>query len=147
MPLEFYMPTYIPLWCKTNFSFLEGASHPDELIESAHGYGLPGIAVTDRDGLYGIVRAHVKAKELGVQLLIGAQVTLNDSSIIVLIATNSVGYQNLCKLLSKGRLRSPKGPSTVSYREVCCHAKGLIALWGGQNSALVQAEDAQAYGL
>jgi error-prone DNA polymerase len=135
------MSTYIPLWCKTNFSFLEGASHPDELIESAHGYGLPGIAVTDRDGLYGIVRAHVKAKELDVQLLIGAQVTLDDASIIVLIAANKTGYQNLCQLLSKGRLRSPKGSSSVSHREVCCHAKGLIALWGGQNSALLRTEE------
>jgi error-prone DNA polymerase len=135
------MIKYVPLWCKTNFSFLEGASHPQALIEKAHSFGLPAIAVTDRDGLYGIVRAHLKARALGIQLLIGTQVTLNDASSIILIATNMTGYQNLCQLLSRGRLRSPKGCSAVSWREVCWHAKGLMALWGGQNSALIHAED------
>ena len=59
------MSSYVPLWCKSNFSFLEGASHPDELIEEAYRQGLPALALTDRDGVYGIVRAHVKARELG----------------------------------------------------------------------------------
>ncbi len=70
------VPPYIPLWCKSNFSFLEGASHPDELVEEAHRLGLRSIALTDRDGVHGAVRAHVKARELGVQLLHGAQVTV-----------------------------------------------------------------------
>jgi error-prone DNA polymerase len=68
--------SYAPLWCKSNFSFLEGASHPDELVEEAHRLGLPAIGVTDRDGVSGMVRAHVKARELGVGLLAGAQVTI-----------------------------------------------------------------------
>ena len=67
---------YAPLWCRSNFSFLEGASHPEELIEEAHRLGLPAIAVTDRDGVYGMVRAHVKARELGVKLLAGATLTI-----------------------------------------------------------------------
>ena len=54
--------TYVPLWCKTNGSFLEGASHPEELVEEAQRLGLRSLAVTDRDGVYGVVRAHVKAK-------------------------------------------------------------------------------------
>ncbi len=66
--------SYAPLWCKSNFSFLEGASHPEELVEEAHRMGLGSIAITDRDGVYGMVRAHVKAREHGVQLLCGAQV-------------------------------------------------------------------------
>ena len=57
---------YAPLWCKSNYSFLEGASHPDELVEEAHSLGLRALAITDRDGLYGVVRAHVKAKALGL---------------------------------------------------------------------------------
>ena len=65
-PYSFLMSSYVPLWCKSNFSFLEGASHPDELIEEAYRLGLPALAVTDRDGVYGIVRAHVKARELGL---------------------------------------------------------------------------------
>jgi error-prone DNA polymerase len=53
-------PSYVPLWCKSSFSFLEGASHPDELIEAAHRLGLRAIGIADRDGVYGMVRAHVK---------------------------------------------------------------------------------------
>ncbi|HUQ02171.1 MAG TPA: PHP domain-containing protein, partial [Kofleriaceae bacterium] len=67
---------YVPVWCKSNFSFLEGASHPEELVEEAHRLGLPAIALTDRDGVHGVVRAHVKARDLGVKLLPGATVTV-----------------------------------------------------------------------
>jgi error-prone DNA polymerase len=130
------MSSYVPLWCKTNFSFLEGASHPEELIETAHGYGLPAVAVTDRDGVYGVVRAHLKAKALGISLLIGAQVTVTGGSTIILIAANGHGYKNLCSLLSAGRLRSPKGQSGVTWEEICSHAEGLVALWDGPGSAL-----------
>jgi error-prone DNA polymerase len=69
---------YIPLWCKSNGSFLEGASHPEELIEEAHRLGLPAIAITDRDGVYGIVRAYEKAREHGVSLIVGAEITVDD---------------------------------------------------------------------
>jgi error-prone DNA polymerase len=128
---------YVPLWCKSNYSFLEGASHPDELIEEAHRLGLHSLALTDRDGVYGMVRALVKAEELGVQLIVGAEVTLFDGSCILLLCADRAGYANLCRLLSKGRLRSPKGTSEVSVAEVCAHAPGLIALWGGARSSLV----------
>ena len=67
---------YAPLWCKSNFSFLEGGSHPEELIEEAHRVGLRSLAITDRDGVYGMVRAHVKAHELGVHLICGAQISI-----------------------------------------------------------------------
>jgi error-prone DNA polymerase len=67
---------YAPLWCKSSFSFLEGASHAEELVDEAHRLGLRSIALTDRDGVYGMVRAHVQARELGVQLVCGAQLTV-----------------------------------------------------------------------
>ena len=70
------MSGYVPLWCKSSFSFLEGASHPQEYVEEAHRLGLQSLALTDRDGVYGMVRAHVKARELGVKLLCGAQITV-----------------------------------------------------------------------
>ncbi|MBI1321030.1 MAG: DNA polymerase III subunit alpha [Candidatus Hydrogenedens sp.] len=129
---------YAPLWCKSNYSFLEGASHPDELVEEAHRLGLHALALTDRDGVYGLVRALMKAEELGVQLIAGAEVTLFDGTCIVLLCADRGGYANLCRLLSKGRLRSPKGSSQVSVDEVCAHAEGLVALWGGARSALAQ---------
>jgi error-prone DNA polymerase len=131
------MSSYVPLWCKSNFSFLEGASHPDELMEEAHRFGLTALAITDRDGVYGIVRAHVKAQELGMHLIVGSQVTLTDESIIILLAQDRHSYADLCRLLTAGRLRSEKGESAVTWDEVCQHAGGLLALWGGDQSLVV----------
>ncbi|MFW6213716.1 MAG: PHP domain-containing protein, partial [Spirochaetota bacterium] len=67
---------YVPLWVKSNYSFLEGASHPDELVEQAAALGLPAIAITDRDGVYGIVKAHKAAKERGIKLIVGSEITV-----------------------------------------------------------------------
>ena len=151
--------SYAPLWCKSNFSFLEGASHPDELVERAHAFGIPALALTDRDGVHGVVRAHVKARELGVSLIVGAEVTVeavtNDDaaagpgatggapaspSTCVLLAMSRIGYANLCRLITTGRLRRSKGESSVIWPEVCARADGLIALWGGDRSLLIHDE-------
>src|SRR5689334_3756609 len=72
---------HAPLWCKSNFSFLEGASHAEELVEEAHRLGLPALGLADRDGVHGVVRAHVKARELGVQLLCGATMTVTGAAL------------------------------------------------------------------
>jgi error-prone DNA polymerase len=133
--------SYVPLWCKSNYSFLEGASHPEELVEEAAHLGIRSIAITDRDGVYGIVRAHVKARECGVRLIIGSEITADDQSTIVLLAMNAKGYANLCELVTDGRLRSTKGESKVSWREICERAEGLIALWGGDRSLIAGATD------
>ncbi|MAE75715.1 MAG: error-prone DNA polymerase [Planctomycetes bacterium] len=126
---------YVPLWCKSNFSFLEGASHPEELVEQAHAFGLPAVAITDRDGVYGVVRAHVRAQELGIQLLLGATVGIDDGSDLVLLVENRAGWANLCQLLTRGRRRSKKGECLVHHQEVLEHADGLLALWNGETSA------------
>ena len=136
---------YVPLWCKSHFSFLEGASSPAELVETAHALGLMSLAITDRDGVYGVVQAHLAARERGTaagergtRLIIGSQVTVDDGSSILLLAQDRAGYANLCRLVTVGRMRSPKGTSAVSWREVCEHAAGIIALWGGDGSSLVE---------
>ena len=135
--------SYIPLWCKSNFSFIEGASHPDELVEQAHALGMPALALTDRDGVHGVVRAYVKARALGLHLIVGAEMTVGagapaHASTCVLLAMNRTGYANLCRLITAVRLRRPKGESRVTWPEVCAHAEGLIALWGGDRSLLVR---------
>ena len=135
------MSEYAPLWCKSNFSFLEGASHPEELVEACADRGVTCMALTDRDGVYGVVEAHVKTRETGVRLIVGAEVTLTDDSTIVLLAADREGYANLCRLLTAGRLRSPKGQSSVEWQEVCEHATGLVALWGGDRSLMVGKAD------
>ena len=128
---------YVPLWVKSNFSFLEGASHPEELVAEAARLGLTAIALTDRDGVYGVVKAWQKAKELGIHLIVGAQVSVDDGSRLILLVQDRAGYANLCRLLSAGRLRCAKGESRVSWEEVSSHAAGLIALWGGEESKLL----------
>lgn len=124
---------YVPLWVKSNFSFLEGSSHPAQLVERAHELGLRALALTDRDGVYGIVRAHVRAKELGVKMIYGAQVTVQDTedappSHVVVLTQNREGYGNLCRLLSKGRARCPKGQSRVLTSELCAAGSGIIII-------------------
>ncbi|MCA9655633.1 MAG: error-prone DNA polymerase [Myxococcales bacterium] len=123
----------VPLWVKSNFSFLEGASHPAELVERAHELGMPAMALTDRDGVYGIVRAHVRAKELGLKMIHGAQLTVQDAVggpvwPVVLLAADREGYANLCQLLSRGRARCPKGHSRVLSSELRAAGPGLLAL-------------------
>ena len=120
------------LWCKSGFSFLEGASQPEELVEEAQRLGLAALALCDRDGVYGIVRAHKRAKELGLQLVTGTEITLQDRSTLVLLAATREGYANLCQLVTIGRLRSAKGECTVAWEEVAEHAGGLLALWPRQ---------------
>ena len=131
---------YVPLRVKSNFSFLEGASHPAELVERAHALGLEALALTDRDGVYGIVQAHVTARELGLKLLIGAEITVGDvarpaetlkrgeTRRVVLLAEDRAGYGSLCRLISAGRGRCEKGSSLVSPEEVNAAARGLLAL-------------------
>lgn len=133
-------PGYFPLFNRSNYSFLEGASHPQELVREVARLGLPGLALTDRDGVYGVVQAHEEAKRLGVKLIVGAQITVDDGSTIVLLAKTEAGYANLCGLITCGRRRSKKGESQVSWPEVCAHAEGLIALWGGRESLLIARE-------
>ncbi len=86
-----YGPTYAPLWCKSVYSFLEGASRPEELVEEAHRLGLRSLALTDRDGVYGAVRAHKAAQEAGVHLIVGSEVTLDDDSRLLLLASDRDG--------------------------------------------------------
>jgi len=132
---------YSPLFCKSSFSFLEGASQPEELIEAASQRGLRSIALTDRDGVYGIVEAHVASKEAGVKVIVGSEISIDDGSTVVLLATHRAGYANLCQLITAGRRRTEKGSSVVGWREVYEHASGVIALWGGERSLMTKEPD------
>jgi error-prone DNA polymerase len=120
---------YVPLWCKSNFTFLEGASHPEELVETAARLGLPALAITDRNGVYGMVRAFDAARQAGIKLITGSQVSLDDGSSLVLLAQDRGGYGSLCRLVSRGHLRNVKGTCSVSVQEVAEKADGNVALW------------------
>jgi error-prone DNA polymerase len=126
IPAKMALARYVELHCKTNFSFLEGASHPDELVAEAARLGYAGIAVTDRNSLAGAVRAHLAAREVGLKLVIGAEITLHDAGPILLWAMDRGGYGRLCRLLTRGRLRAPKGECRLAFTDVAEHAEGLL---------------------
>ena len=119
---------YAELHCRTNFSFLEGASHPDELALRAAELGYAALAVTDRNSLAGVVRAHAAAKELGLKLLIGSELTPQDASPVVVLATDRAAYARLCRLLTLGRRNAPKGECRFTFTDLANHAAGLLGL-------------------
>src|SRR5436190_23556545 len=118
---------YAELHCKTNFSFLEGASHADELVARAEELGYAALAVTDRESLAGVVRAHIAAKEAGLKLIIGAEVHPIDAASVVLWATDRKSYGWLSRLLTVGRRRAEKGKCRLMLDDIAGHAEGLIA--------------------
>ncbi len=118
---------YAELHCLTNYSFLQGASHPDELVQRAADLRYAALAITDRHSLAGVVRAHAAAKPLGCQLLIGAEVTPQDGSSAVLLAMNRTGYGRLARLLTVGKRRAPKGECHLAFADVAHHSENLLA--------------------
>src|SRR5690606_6112921 len=138
------MRPYVPITVKSNFSFLEGASHPDELVEQAVALGLPALGLCDRNGVYGVVRAHVAAKKHGLPLILGAELSVGElpeqlfvptpspsgrgrkrkpvevearTSVIVL-AESRTGWARLCRLLSIAHSRGPKGQALLTLDEL-----------------------------
>ena len=93
--------TYIELHCKTNFSFLQGASHTEELVYRAAELGYAGLAVTDVNSLAGVVRAHAAAKAVGLKLIVGAEITPLDAPPVLLWATDRAAYGRLARLITR----------------------------------------------
>ena len=122
------MPRYAELHCKTNFSFLVGASHGEELVLRASELGLAALAITDRNTLAGIVRAHVAAKAVGIKLLIGAEITPEDASPVLLYATDIRAYGRLSSLITRGRRAAAKGECRLTFDDIAEHAEGLLAV-------------------
>jgi error-prone DNA polymerase len=120
--------SYTELHCKTNFSFLEGASFPDELVDRAAELGLSALAVTDRNSLAGVVKAHTAAKERNLKLLIGAEIRPTDAAPILLYPTDRRAYANLSELITVGRRRAEKGECSLTAADIAAHAEGLIGV-------------------
>ncbi len=118
---------YAELHAKSNFSFLEGASHPDELVRQAAALEYHALAVTDRNSLAGVVRAHIAAKDVGLPLVIGAEITPTDAPPVVLWATDRASYGRLSRLITRGRRQAPKGECALTQKDVAEFAEGLIA--------------------
>ncbi len=117
---------YAELQVATNFSFLRGASHGEELVAQAKALGLSAIAVTDRNTLAGVVRAHVAAKEVGLRLIIGARLDLTDAPSLLCLPRDRAAYGRLTRLISRGQMRAKKGECTLFLADVAEHAEGQI---------------------
>ncbi|MGB8467111.1 MAG: PHP domain-containing protein, partial [Terrimicrobiaceae bacterium] len=127
---------YVELHARSAFSFLRGASNPEDLASTAARLDLPALALCDRDGLYGSPRLHAAAKEHGIRALVGAELTLEDKSVLPVLVASRTGYQNLCRLITESRLRGTKTESTVLWEELPAYAEGLLALTGDEDGIL-----------
>ncbi|MDG1894847.1 MAG: error-prone DNA polymerase [Fuerstiella sp.] len=117
---------YAELHCRTNYSFLEGASHADELVVTAQSLGYRALAITDRNSLAGVVRAHVAARKAGLKLLIGAEIVPTDGPAVVLLATDRAAYGRLSQLITVGRRRAPKGECRLKFADIVDQNEGLL---------------------
>jgi len=120
--------TYAELQVTTNFSFLRGAAHPDELVVTAAALGHQAIAITDRNSLAGIVRAHHAAKEVGLRLVIGCRLDLRDGTSLLAFPEDRAAYGRLTRLLTLGKRRAPKGECHLDYADLVTHGDGQIVI-------------------
>jgi error-prone DNA polymerase len=140
--------SYVELHARSAFSFLEGASVPEELISAGLALDMPAMALLDRDGVYGAPRFHLCAKKNGLKAHIGAEISVQKPnnedlcSVPVLVRTRT-GYQNLCRLITLMKLRVPKhakpGECVATAEELAAHAKGLICLTGSFDGPIATA--------
>lgn len=119
--------SYVELHCKSNFSFLEGASHADELLRRAAELGYAGLAITDRNSLAGIVRAHTAAKDAKLRLIVGAELHPIDGPPLVVWPSDRAAYARLCRIITRGRLRREKGGCDITWADLFELNEGLLA--------------------
>jgi error-prone DNA polymerase len=119
---------YAELHAYSNFTFLEGAAHPEALVARAVELGLSAIALTDRDGLYGAVRFAGAARRAGIEAIVGSELTLEDASRLTLLIEDERGYANLCELISLAQLRGSKGSARLQLGDLDGRSDGLVAL-------------------
>jgi error-prone DNA polymerase len=128
---------YAELHCHSAYSFLDGASPPDELLAEAHRLGYPALALTDRNGVYGSLAFAHAAQPLGIQPITGAALTLTDGAQIVLLAESPQGYANLCRLLTQAHLGAERLDPRLPLKAIEERQEGLIILSGSRRDGLL----------
>ncbi len=130
---------YAELHCWSNFTFLEGGSHPEDLVDRALELGLRALALTDRDGLYAAVRFSKRAKARGLPAIVGSELAFEDGGRIVLLVENERGYANLCELISVAQLRGSKNDARLRVEDFEGRADGIVLVSGGAGGAIERA--------
>jgi len=127
-PATSHQPPYVELHARSAFSFLEGSSVPEELVARAAALDFPALAILDRDNISGAARFHMAAKKAGIRAHIGAEITCTDGHRYPLLAENRTGYQNLCRLITRMKMRAKKGEGAASPEEFAEFSAGLVCL-------------------
>jgi len=130
-------PVYAELHCHSAYSFLDGASPPDELLAEAHRLGYPALALTDKNGIYGSLAFAHAAQPLGIQAITGAEVTLTDGSHVIVLAESAPGYTNLCRLLTAAHLGAERLDPRLPLTAIAERQDGLIILSGARREGLL----------
>lgn len=139
------MNGYVELHCHSNFSLLDGASHPEELVARAAELNMHALALTDHDAVYGATSFIRAAHQHGIRPLLGAELTLfdeeypNQTHHLTLLVENQAGWHNLCYLISRARNQSPKGEAALPFSELVGCTTGLIALSGCRQGKIATA--------
>jgi error-prone DNA polymerase len=128
---------YIELHARSAFSFLRGASFPEHLAQRAKELELPAMALCDRDGVYGAPRFYGAGKENNIRLILGAELTLEDGAVLPVLVESRTGYQNLCRLITRAKLRGTKTDAPVQWGELAEFAEGLVVLTGDDEGPVV----------
>ena len=121
-------PCYVELHARSGFSFLEGASVPEELAGACAHFGMPAMALVDRNGVYGSPRFHMAAKKTGVRAHVGSEITCTNGLTYPLLVETREGYRNLCRLVTRMKMRAKKGEGAATPEEIAEFARGLICL-------------------
>jgi error-prone DNA polymerase len=124
------VPSYVELHCHSNYSFLDGASFPEELVARAQEVGMAALALTDHDGLYGVVRFWRAAQKHGIKPIIGVEMEVESEGHLVLLAEDRAGYTSLCRLISRAQLAGGKAHPILTLEDLARQREGLICLSG-----------------
>jgi error-prone DNA polymerase len=127
-PIANSQQPYVELHARSAFSFLEGSSAPEELVSRAKALDQPALAILDRDNISGAARFHMAAKKSGIRAHIGAEITCTDGHRYPLLAENRTGYQNLCRLITRMKMRAKKGEGAADPEEFAEFSPGLVCL-------------------
>jgi error-prone DNA polymerase len=132
------MTDYIELHARSAFSFLEGACVPEDLAGACASLDMPAMALLDRNGVYGSPRFHMAAKKAGVRAHIGSEITCTNGRTYPLLAATREGYRNLCRLVTRMKLRAPKGEGAATLDELAEFSRGLICLTAHPDRSLLE---------
>ena len=130
---------FVELHARSAFSFLEAAALPEALAERAARLEQPAIALLDADGVYGAPRLYRACNRLGLSALVGAEITLADGSRLPLLVEDREGYQNLCRVLTRVKMRAPKGEGAAMFEDLAEFSGGLVCLTGGSRGPVAAA--------